>query len=57
MPAPKSNWYHAILDLIDRNQFEVAAERLQDNKHHLSSQEFKLIINSFIRHGQSLRTA
>ena len=57
MPAVKSSRYHAVLDLLDRGQTDVAADRMQEWKQHLTVQEFKLLLNAFIRRNQTVRTA
>ena len=72
MPSRKSAQYHAILDLLDRGQTDAAAERLFDwvtdvgrvaerptSRPYdlLSRQEFRLLLNAFIRRGGTVRTA
>lgn len=57
MPANKSVMYHAILDLLDKLENTRAAHEMQQAASSLSTQEFALLLNAFIRRGVQVRTA
>lgn len=54
----KSKEYHAVLDLLDRGQFDAAASRFYDwmAVGAISRFEFRLLLNAFKRRDVELRT-
>lgn len=52
-----SKEYHIILDELDRGNNLVAVCALQDWALKLSSREFRLLINAFVRRGVQLTTS
>jgi hypothetical protein len=52
----KSTMYHLILDLLDSEQHTRAAHELQSVAPSLTTQEFSLLINAFVRRGIEVRT-
>jgi hypothetical protein len=57
--APKSKEFHAVLDLLDRGQGNVAGARLWEwtAAGKIGEQEFRLLLNAFTRRDVEVTTA